>query len=237
MEPCKKFPTPDCHQCVLRALTPFCGALNSREMDAFMKIKRGHAYEKNQAIFYEGNSCEGIYVLCSGSVKLVQSSKSGQQQILGIVSPGDLVEKSFLLHPGRHASTAEALEKSEVSFFHREEFLDVLKTNSHLAVNLISVLSREVESGRERSRQLAFKSAKRRLADILLDLGRRHGMKENGATVIKIQLKREELAGMAGVTQETVVRLLGSLNKEKLIRLVGKKILILDEERLNQIRD
>ena len=236
MEFCKESPAPDCQHCVVRALSLFCGDLNEHEINTFMKIKRGHVYEKNQAIFYEGNSYEGIYVLCSGSVKLVQSSQAGRQQILGIVSPGDLIEKSSLFYPGTHSATAQALERSEVSFFHRDEFLEVLKTNAHLAINLISVLSREVESGRERSRQLVFKSAKERLADILLDLSHKHGIKHNQTTTIQLNLKRGELAEMAGVTQETVVRLLTLLEKEGLVRLAGKKITILNEEKLNQVK-
>lgn len=236
MEPCRKLSDLNCHHCVVRALSPFCGDLNERELDAFMEIKRGHVYEKHQSVFYEGNPSEGIYVLCSGSVKLVQSSQTGQQQILDIVSPGDLIEKSSLFYPEVHSATAQALERSEVSFFHRDEFLDILRTNPHLAINLISVLSREVEIAREKTRQLVFKSAKQRLANTLLDLSRRHGVKDHQTTTIQLPLKREELAELVGVTQETAVRLLTLLKKEGLIRLVGKKIIILDEEKLNQVK-
>lgn len=236
MQPCKSTIAPDCRHCVVRALTPFCGNLNDVEIDTFMQIKRGHLYEKNQAVFYEGNSCEGIYVLCSGSLKIVQSSPTGQQQILGIIGPGNLIEKGALFHTGKHSATAQALERSEVSFFRREEFLDVIRSNPHLALNLISTLSEEIENGRERIRQLVFKSAKERLADVLIDLSHKHGTVHHQTITINLLLKREELAEMVGVTHETVVRLLTILKKEKLIRLAGKKILILDEEKLSQIK-
>lgn len=93
-----------------------------------------------------------------------------------------------------------------------------------------------MEIAREKTRQLVFKSAKQRLADTLLDLSRKHGIKDTQATTLQLQLKREELAEMVGVTQETVVRLLALLKKEGLIRLAGRKILILNDEKLSQVK-
>lgn len=235
MDTCKKTPLLDCNHCVVRVLSTFCGDLNPHEIDTFMRVKRIHVYEKNDTIFCEGNSCAGIYILCSGSIKLVQSSKTGKQQILAIVSPGELVEKSLLFHPGRHSTTAQALECCEVSFFYRDEFMEVLKSNNHLAINLIKTLSQEVENVQERTRQLLFKSAKERLAETLLSLGRKHGARHDRDIAIELDLKREELAEMVGVEPETVVRLLALLKKEKLIRFDGKKILITDEEKLIRV--
>lgn len=236
MEFCGNFDSPDCYNCVVRTLSSFCGTLDENEINTFMRIKRGHIYEKNQAIFYEGNSSEGMYILCSGSVKLVQSSHKGKQQILEVVSPGNLIEKTTLFHTGKHNTTGKALERSEVSFFYREEFLSVLQSNNHLALNLIRVLSQEVERGQERNRQILFKTAKERLADTLLALSHKRGVRHDKDITISLDLTREELAEMVGVTLETVVRLLALLKKEKLIGLVGKKVLILDEEKLMDVR-
>ncbi len=201
-----------------------------------MAYKKGQRYERGQALFYEGNSCDAHYLLCSGSLKLVQSSQTGQQQILEVCSPGNWVDKGGGFSSNRHAVSAVALERSELSLFSREDFSVILKSDPSLSRALISVLSREVEKGRERSSQLLFKSALERLAQTLLDLARHHGISEDGVRVIKIALKREELAEMVGVTQETVVRLLTFLRKEQIIRLNGRDICILDEARLSRIK-
>lgn len=236
MERQRAFSAPDCRRCEARACSPFCGNLNADEIDLFMKVKKSHLYEKRQAVFYEGNSCEGIYLLCSGSVKLVQSSRTGDQHTLGIILPGDLIEKSAIFCNGRHTASAEALERSEVSLFHTEDFLDLLKSNAHLSLTLISVLTKEVEYGRERSRRLLFESAKKRLAYILIELSHHHGARQYGGIAIKLDLKRHELAEMVGVTQETTVRLLTKMKNEQLIRLKGKQIIVLDEEGLKRVK-
>ncbi len=202
-----------------------------------MKIKKSHLYERRQSVFYEGNTCEGVYLLCSGSVKLMQSSRNGDQHILEIILPGDLIEKSAVFCKGRHMTSAEALERSEVSLFHPEDFLELLQSNTHLSLTLISVLTKEVELGRERTHRLLFESAKKRLACILIDLSHHHGVRQSDGLAINLGLKRHELAEMVGVTQETTVRILTKMKKEKLIRLNGKKIIVLDEEGLKQVSD
>ncbi|MFQ5598828.1 MAG: Crp/Fnr family transcriptional regulator, partial [Nitrospiria bacterium] len=92
-----------------------------------------------------------------------------------------------------------------------------------------------VEKGGERIRLLTSKSAMERLAGVLLDLGDHHGVKSDKGVMIKLRLKREELAEMVCVTQETVVRLLTALKKERIIQLTGKEIHILEEDRLSKI--
>lgn len=113
--------------------------------------------------------------------------------------------------------------------------MEVLKSNHPLAMNLIKTLSQEVENVQERTRQLLFMSAKERLAETLLTLGRTHGVRQDRDISIKLDLKREELAEMISVEPETVVRLLALLKNEKLIWFDGKKILITDEEKLIDI--
>jgi len=225
----------DCRQCQVRAQSSFCSLLKDDEIDLFMQMKKGHLYKKNQALFYEGNSCETIYLLCMGSVKLVQSSDSGQQQILEIVSPGAWVDQGAAFSSGRHSVTAQALENSAVSLLSVAHMTAILKSFTGLSLTLITALSREVEKGRERLRHLRSKSANARLAGILLDLGRHHGIKREDGISIRLRLKREELAEMVCVTQETVVRLLTALKKEGTIRLSGKEITILHQERLSRI--
>ncbi len=236
MDSSKIFSPPNCATCHFRSSAPFCSLLSQAEIDLLMAFKKGQRYEKGQAVFYEGNSCDAVYLLCSGSLKLVQSSHEGQQQILEVCSPGSWVDQGSFFSSSRHAISAVALERCELSLFSRDDFSAILKSEPNLSQLLISMLSQAVEKGRERSSHLLFRSALERLAHTLLELAAHHGVMEGELRVIKLALKREELAEMIGVTQETVVRLLTFLRKEKIIRLIGRDICLLDEARLSQIK-
>ncbi len=228
---------PDCFKCTVRNASPFCGMLTEEELSLFMKVKKDHIYEKNQALFYQGNTSSGLYLLCSGSVKLVQSSPAGQQQIIEVISPGDWIDKGSYFASGRHSATAQAIERSEVCLLSGEDLKGIIQSLPGLSMTLIQALSQAVEKSRERSNHFISKSALARLADVLIELSEKHGIRQDEVVRIRLLLKREELAEMVGVTQETCVRLLTALKRQKLIALKGREIAILDVEKLGALRD
>jgi len=82
--------------------------------------------------------------------------------------------------------------------------------------------------------QLAFGSARERMAGLLLELAARYGEENSEGIRIAIQLKREELAQMVAITVETAVRLLQTFQSQQLIKMNGRDILLLDTERLGR---
>jgi CRP-like cAMP-binding protein len=82
---------------------------------------------------------------------------------------------------------------------------------------------------------LAQKSVKERLAETLLHLEDTFGKNEDGS--LHIQLSREELAGMIGTATESCIRLLSEFNKTGLIELIGKKIAIVDRNKLKRMSE
>jgi CRP/FNR family transcriptional regulator len=225
----------NCRACIARGISIFCGALTDEELNEFMEIKKVHIYDKHDIIFHEETPSHGIYILCSGRIKLTNSSRFGQQQILKIVSGGEIIEKNGLYNTGKHTVTAETLEKSEVTFFEREDFLNLLKRHSDLSLRLINVLSQELEQAQQKINQLTFKDAKGRLALILLDLAKSYGVKNSEGVVLGIALKREEIAEMTGMTLETAVRLLSQFKKDRIIKVKGKQITLLNQQKLQTL--
>ena len=225
----------DCRECVARGMSLFCGCLSDKELNEFMEIKKIHIYDKHDFIFHEDTPSHGIYILCSGRIKLTNSSRFGQQQILKIVSAGEIIEKNGLYNTGKHTVTAETLEKSEVTFFEGEDFLNLLKRHSDLSLRIINVLSQELEQVQQKINQLTFKDAKGRLALILLDLAKSYGVKNSEGVDLGIVLKREEIAEMTGIALETAVRLLSQFKKEGIIKIEGKQITLLNEPKLQTL--
>jgi len=225
----------NCKKCVARGMSLFCGGLSDKELNEFMEIKKIHIYGKHDIIFHEETPSYGVYILCSGKAKLTNSSHFGQQKILKIISGGEIIEKNGLFNAGKHTVTAETLERSEITFFEREEFLNLLKKNPDLSIRLINVLSQELEQSQSKISQLTFKDAKARLALILLELAKSYGVKRNEGIFLGIVLKREEIAEMAGIALETAVRLLSQFKKEDIIKLEGKQITLLNEPKLQTL--
>jgi CRP/FNR family transcriptional regulator len=224
----------DCTHCIAKSLSDLCN-LSGEELEDFLKIQKFLIFDKHQTVFYEGKPCHGIYILCSGKVKLIQSSRQGQQHILRIINPGELIEKNGLYNMNRHSVTCETLERSQINFIEKADFVNLVKKHKELALKLINALSRELELAQQKISHSTFETARERLAEVLLQLGDQYGTKKENEVAIELYLTREELAELTGTSLETLVRLLSSLKKDKIIRTDGKKISLVNLTRLKQI--
>ena len=224
----------NCATCSLRAKAVVCD-LAGAELTAFQKLRHSLRYDARQTVFYEGHLCLGLYILCSGKVKLTRSSAQGQRQIVRIAVSGDLIEKHVFRDEALHEVTCETLEPCHICFIDRQAYLELIRRNSELAVRLIQLLSSELGIRMDQRDLFAFRSGRERLAALLLELGGCFGQKAGKGMLIGIKLKREELAGMAGVAVETAIRLLSTFRKEGLISLDRRSITLLSRDRLVRI--
>ncbi len=225
---------PNCESCLNRESSDICGIVPPTE-EPFGLIKRKAMYQPGQHVFYEGHVALGLYILCQGRVKLTRLNPKGQQRLVGILDSGQLLEKQAFQEQPVHQVTCEAIEPSHVCLLDRTTFLAFLKEHGDLAVKLVQVLSKEMTSMLNSADQFAFTSARERLACLLLELGERFGEQTSEGTRILLKLKREDLAQMAAVTVETVVRLLKDFQESGLVCMQGRELTILKTDRLQKI--
>jgi len=223
-----------CDSCGLRSKAVLCN-LSGEHLTAFEKIKRSLMYEPQQTVFYEGHACLGLYLLCAGKVKLTRSSTSGQRQIVRILTDGELIEKHAFRTNAVHEVTCETLEPSQICLIEKEPYMALIQQNPGLALSVIQLLSSELGMNMDQLDQFTFKTARQRLAGLLLELGERFGKKADGSVQVGIALKREEVAEMAGITVETTIRLLSAFRDDGLVNIDGRAITLLKPDRLARI--
>jgi len=223
----------NCTLCPNRSGADLCN-LEGQTSEDFEKIRWTVVYQPGQFVFYEGHAALGLYILCSGRAKLTRGNDRGQQRLIEIVEPGKLIEKHTFQDGAIHQSTCEALEPSQVCVVDRSQFLALLEQNGESAVKVIKLLSHEMGLSFNETDQLAFSSARERIARLLLELAEKYGEPTPDGSKISLQLKREELAQMAALTVETGVRILKSLQASKLIQINGREITILQSDRLTR---
>ncbi len=226
----------ECHECPQRASSAVCRAAEP-DPPAFQELLHRFLYQPRQIVFYEGHESLGIYVLCSGKVKLTSSSKRGHQRNVSIVGAGELIERSGFCEAMVHAVTCETLEPSQICFIERKPYLELLLKNPPQAIELLQIVSGEDQREKNALGRLPFCKSDERLAAVLLDLGARFGKQESEGVQLEIQLTREELAELAGVAPETLIRLLSRFKKERLVATSGREITLLNSERLTKIAD
>ncbi|MDO8757016.1 MAG: Crp/Fnr family transcriptional regulator, partial [Elusimicrobiota bacterium] len=178
-----------------------------------------------------GAMSQGVYVVCTGKVKVYKSSRTGQQLTTRVESPGDLLgHVTLLADEGPYTGTGEALEPSVVSMIDKTTFNNFLAKYPHASQALLQALAKDVRRGENKARDIAFKPARGRLADTLIRM-----MVTKKPYSIVAGIKRRDLAEMAGLTIETTVRLLKDFEERDVLRKKEKDLLILSEERLRAL--
>jgi CRP/FNR family cyclic AMP-dependent transcriptional regulator len=224
----------DCDTCELRSLRMFCN-LSPEALDDFGSIGVQATLPKGTKLFMEDGSSNGVFVICTGQVKLSCISREGRTLILKIAMPGDVLGLGAVISGSRYEVTAETIEPTEIKSIRREEFLSFIQKHGEASLHAAKALSEEYKAVFFDARRLALSgSAAGRLAGVLLEWGRAAscGKPEMRFTMA---LTHEELANLVGSSRETVTRMLGRFKRDKLIQMRGSSILILSPERLEQL--
>lgn len=219
-----------CLECDLRGKSIFNGLSTDQiaEIDAQKEIS---IYRKGQVIFQEGSHPRGLYVINSGKVKVYKLGSSAREQIVRLAGPGDVIGYRSLIGGETYYATAETLEDTMLCFIPRDILYVLMDKNSRLSMNLMKLLSHDLGTAEKRMVELVQKPVRERIAEALLVLREIYGLEEDNRT-LSIRLTRENIAGFAGTTTETAIRVLSELKDEKIIRLDKKKIILENTSRL-----
>lgn len=223
-----------CEQCIVRQFSSI-KALTKDELLRMADCKTSYTIKKGEPIFEEGESTNGVYCIKDGVCKMTKLSANGKDQIVKLVKPGELLGQRSMISEEPANLSAIALEDMEVCFVPKSEIMQFFNQNNQFSMNLMKTICGDLKEADDHMVSMAQKSVKERLAETLIYLEDNFGKNDDGS--LRIQLSREELAGMIGTATESCIRLLSELNKSGHISLEGKKISILDKNKLKRLAE
>jgi CRP/FNR family transcriptional regulator len=215
----------NCLSCKLKREECFCN-LSAPILKTFSGISHQTTFPPGATLFVEGQSPRGVFLLCSGKVKLSTSSRDGKILILKMAGPGEMLGLSAVIAGAEYELTAETAMPCQVNFVPREPLLDLLQRHGEAGLHSAQALSREFQSAyRDIHDLILARSSAGKLAKLLLSWT---PTSANSTKEIRVSsgLTHEEMAQMIGASRETVTRLLSDLRKKQLIRLEGSTLVI-----------
>lgn len=221
-----------CEQCIVRQFNSI-KALTKDQLIQMSNCKTSYTIKKGQPIFEEGETLNGLFCIKDGVCKLSKLSANGKDQIVKLVKAGELLGQRSMISEESANLSAVALEDMEVCFVPKNEILHFFNHNNDFSMNVMRNICGDLKDADNHMVDMAQKNVKQRLAETLLYLEENFG--KNNDESIRIQLSREELAGMIGTATESCIRLLSEFNKKGMISLSGKKIFLKDKEALKKI--
>ena len=206
--------------------------LTDEQLEVFKEAVKTSLHKKRDVIFVEGDPCPGFYVVKSGRVKLLKTSRDGKEQIIKILQPGELLGMETFYDGKRYGNTAMAMDDCEICFIEKRTFFDIIGRHPTIAKKIIIALSKELDNAYSKIGTMGLLNAKEKMAHLLYTLAKDYGSNENGRIKLNLSLSRLEIAELLGITQETAIRLLKSFKDEGIIEIKRKEIIIKSPEKL-----
>lgn len=191
-------------------------------------------YKKNETIYCEGESATHLMCLVTGKVKIYKDGVGGRSQIIRMIKPVEYFGYRAHFAKEEYVTAAAAVEPSIICLIPMSAIMTLVTQNSNIALFFIRQLSIDLGVADERTVSLTQKHIRGRLAESLLFLKESYGLEEDNST-LSIYLSREDLANLSNMTTSNAIRTLSNFANERLITIDGRKIKIIDEEKLKKI--
>lgn len=191
-------------------------------------------YKKNETIYCEGETPTYLMCLLSGKVKIYKDGVGGRSQIIRVIKDEEYFGYRAYFAEENFVTAAAAFEPCTLCLIPMPVIIRLIEENSELAMYFIKQLSKDLGVSDERTVNLTQKHIRGRLAESLLFLKDTYGLEEDGCT-LSIYLSREDLANLSNMTTSNAIRTLSNFAAEKLILIDGRKIKLVEMDKLRKI--
>ncbi len=205
--------------------------LPEKQLEEVKKIAIEKKIRKAERIFSEGDIGNGFYIVAEGKVKIYKVSTEGKEQILHILNSGEPFGEVPVFTGKQFPAHAEAIANSRLFFFPRAAFVELIKKNPALALNMLAVLSMKLRQFAAQIENLSLKEVPGRLAAHLILLAG----DQNNQDRITLNISKGQLASLLGTIPETLSRIFSKMTSHRLIEVDGRMITILDKEGLEDL--
>ncbi|HSC67428.1 MAG TPA: fumarate/nitrate reduction transcriptional regulator Fnr [Cellvibrio sp.] len=197
-------------------------------------IQRGKPLQKGDYLYRANMPFDSVYAIRSGAVKAVSLSDSGEEQVTGFYLPGEVVGMDGIAD-NYYTNSVVALETASVCEipFNRMEELSLQIPN--LQRHFFQLMSREITQDQQIITLLSKSSAEERIAALLLSISNRNSRRQLSANAFRLPMSRTDIGNYLGLTIETVSRVFTRIQKQGVIAVDKKEILIKNMDQLRSI--
>ncbi len=212
---------------------PLLSSLSRAELEKLTEEVMIRDYKKGDRIFRRGDKADGLFIVCSGKMKITKSLSDGKEQILYIYSPGDFIGAFNLLKADRFEFDATAIEPTQMSILKKGSFDAIILKNPEMTLKVLEKAYDRINSIESLVERLSIGNSDAKVASMLLSLVKEFGKETSEGILLDLTMNREEMASLAGIARETVIRKMKEFQREDILEDRGnRKVLIKRIEKL-----
>ncbi len=213
------------------ANVPLFKGLPADQIARIAGIAVSRVYRRGETVFSDFDVADGFYVPMRGRIKIFKLSPEGKEQVLHIMGLQEPFGEAAVFSGGRFPAHAQAIEESLLIFFPAPAFVELVRHDPTLSMNMLALLSRRLKQFAGLVEQLSLKEVPGRLASYLIYVSDR----TQGAALIELDISKTLLANVLGTIPETVSRVLGKMASDGLIEVDGRRIRLLERKKLEEL--
>jgi CRP-like cAMP-binding protein len=207
--------------------------LTEEELARLNYDKECSVYKKGTIVYKEGNRLTGFFCVTRGILKIYKTGIDGKEQIIRFAKKGNIIAYRSLVSQELACTTAKVIDDAVLCHIPYQTLLYLIQNNWQFSLHMLQIVCGELREANSYITDIAQKSVRERLAEVLLIL--KDNFELDNQNTLKISLTREELANIVGTATESVIRLLSEFKQDKLIELQGRRIKIIDIRGLTKV--
>jgi len=194
------------------------------------------AYNPNEIIHLAHIPPETVFLIHEGKVKHLVYNENGEEKILLILKEGDIFGEVTYFQQDANMVVTQAISPCRIASIPATKFQKKLEEHPELYPEIVRLLTYKMRIVMSQIKDMAFQNVEGRLANLLLRLADQQGkVTESGHVMIDFDVTHQELANMIAAYRSTVSRIMRRLCMHQIIRVVQKRVTILDYLGLQQI--
>lgn len=191
-------------------------------------------FRANEMIFMENDRDDCLYYIANGMVKLSMLSNDGKEKTLFILRDSQFFGEVSLVDGLEYCVNAETLTNTVIYSMNYKDIKEILAREPEIAFDLLQIMAEKMRFLTQQIKDIIFYDIAGRMASQILIFMKKFGVKTKKGVLIDLSLTHQELANLLGASRVTVTKTLNNFQEEQIIEIVNKKILIIDQVRLNK---
>jgi CRP/FNR family cyclic AMP-dependent transcriptional regulator len=205
---------------------PLFADLTEGELELLAARALPRKYLPGEAIFSEGDPCEGLYIVAAGSVKIFNTSATGREQVLHIERAGNSLAELPVFDGGPYPASTAAVEPCTLLFISKKEFRALCLERPEVSLKVLKAVSARLRQLVAIIEELSFTTVRQRLVSWLLQEAKKKGGETARGIEFMLSINNQELAFQIGTVRELVSRNLSHLQAEGLLKMRGRTVVI-----------
>jgi len=208
------------------ARTALFHGLPDDELRRLGAIGQGRLFAAGQVLLHEGDEPDGLHCLVAGLVSVFLTAEDGRQVTVNLLEPGEVVGEIGVLDGRPRSAGAQALTETETLFLPRAAFRALMGQSPALAGQVVLALCERLRQATEQLNRAAFEDLRARLLLLLRQLAFLQGEVTPARLIVELDLSQGDLAQLLGATRESVNKQLRALQREGLLQIDGRRLVL-----------